>query len=604
MRITPTTLTISQLFNNQSEQFFIPAYQRRYAWQWKQAKELFDDVNNLEDADSHLLGNIVCLTTAHTAGINSLEVVDGQQRITTLSLLLKAFHRKFLEIGDIDECNRIEGLLDARGADRNTQNKVLLGELDDPDYERVLKQTDLESIKNENLLKNYNYFKNWLKDLKNDDLYALHYKFMNSVSVIRLDVFNAKDAYKLFETINNRGLKLNPTDIIKNFLLGHASYFDQNTLDKVKDNWKQLIIALDQISTDDFFRQLMSGFLRRKITFTYLTDEFKKYYINCVKDVEKLPEYKIYKKIELKDEDELQEELGDEVNNTENNNGEDEDSSEEKSDLLTVIEFSKLLKDYALVYAKIRNRTCEDNKINAAIYNLQRIKSMPSYIYLLPLFFDEDNGDKEKLQILKMIAVFMLRRHICEYRTGELDDIFSKLVNSLDEEDFVEEAKIQLIKDIPGDTEFKLKFKKATYKNNFNRAKYVLEQYEYDNIGNTGELSINSGMDVHLEHIIPQTITTKKSIREFGDWELYLGENAALILPEYINRIGNFTLLGQKLNIDASNNPFEDKLVEYKKSAFKLTQEIVNKYSEFKFEQVEERSSEFAEQAPKMWKLS
>ena len=98
MRINPTTLTINQLFNNISEQFFIPAYQRRYAWEWKQTKELFDDINNLKNGDSHLLGNIVCLTDEHTAGINQLEVVDGQQRLTTLSLFLKALRQHFDDV--------------------------------------------------------------------------------------------------------------------------------------------------------------------------------------------------------------------------------------------------------------------------------------------------------------------------------------------------------------------------------------------------------------------------------------------------------------------------------------------------------------------------
>ena len=106
MKITPTPLTINQLFSTRNEQFLIPAYQRRYAWQWKQCKELFNDIKYLANDDSHLLGNLVCLIGAHSAHINQLEVIDGQQRITTLSLLLTALSHAFTEKGDDESANR------------------------------------------------------------------------------------------------------------------------------------------------------------------------------------------------------------------------------------------------------------------------------------------------------------------------------------------------------------------------------------------------------------------------------------------------------------------------------------------------------------------
>jgi uncharacterized protein with ParB-like and HNH nuclease domain len=607
MKITPTTLTINQLFNNQSEQFFIPAYQRRYAWTWKQAKELFDDINNLNPGDQHLLGNIVCLTAPHSAGINKLEVVDGQQRITTLSLFLKAFQQIFNNQGDTDESDEIEKMLSSKGPDKVKKQKVLLGELDNPDYKKVLKQEDLKNIVNKNLQSNYLDLLSWLKALTAKEINTLHFNLINNVSVIRLDVYEAKDAYKLFETINNRGLSLNPTDIIKNFLLGHASYFDDEILEDVKANWKALIIALDDIKTDDFFRQFMNMKLTRKLTFTYLTDEFKKYYVNAVKDTHNLPEYKLYNKIKVQDEEVIEDEIEEaeaEENGEENGAPVEVDAKgeDEQVSLLSVVEFSKMLATYAQVYSKLRKRKWANSKINQALYNLQRIKSFPSYTFLLALFTTEI-PDKDKLSILEMIATFMLRRHVCEYRTGELDNIFSKLVHALDEEDVLGEIKKSLLEDLPDDDEFKLKFQSVSFKGNINRAKYICEEVEYYLRGNTGELSVNSGKEVHLEHIIPQTITTKKSKRQFGDWEEYLGDKAAIRHPQYVNRIGNFTLLGQTLNIVASNNPFAEKLEEYKKSSLILTQNIVEHFTEFKFPEVEQRCEYFSDIGLKIWQL-
>ena len=130
-----------------------------------------------------------------------------------------------------------------------------------------------------------------------------------------------------------------------------------------------------------------------------------------------------------------------------------------------------------------------------------------------------------------------------------------------------------------------------------------LEQFEYDLIGDQGEYVINSGNEVHLEHIIPKTIKTKKAQKEYGDWVSYLGDNALSKHAQYVDRIGNYTLLVQKLNIKASNNPFLAKKREYKKSNIDLTKNIADNFSRFKFKQVEKRSVDLAKTAVKIWSL-
>ena len=94
MKIAPNSLTVSQLFSSTNEQFVIPAYQRRYSWRERQIIELVEDINLIEEADTHLLGSIVCLTGHHTAGINKLELVDGQQRLTTIIILLECIRER------------------------------------------------------------------------------------------------------------------------------------------------------------------------------------------------------------------------------------------------------------------------------------------------------------------------------------------------------------------------------------------------------------------------------------------------------------------------------------------------------------------------------
>lgn len=147
MKITPAQLTINQLFSGKNEQFYIPAYQRRYAWMDKQLLELFEDINLLGKRDSHFLGTILFLTGSHVADINRLELVDGQQRIISLSLLLKAIRDKFEELKIKDFENEIDGYLFCQGIDRKRQNKIMLGDLDEPDYSKILKLVDLEEVK-------------------------------------------------------------------------------------------------------------------------------------------------------------------------------------------------------------------------------------------------------------------------------------------------------------------------------------------------------------------------------------------------------------------------------------------------------------------------
>jgi uncharacterized protein with ParB-like and HNH nuclease domain len=600
MKITPTTLTLSQFFSSSNELFTIPAYQRRYSWQWKQLAELFDDIYYLKNEDTHLLGSVVCLTTSHRAGLNPLELVDGQQRITSLSIFLRALQSKFSELNQNDIVSEINSFLFCKGIDRKQHNKLLLGDLDNPDFIKVIRRSELDEVKNNNLTNAYDYLYEWINELSEMELNEIYFKFINNVLVIRLDVGEAKDAYRLFETINNRGLKLNSTDIIKNFLLGHASSINEEVLETVKNNWKDLIINLDEIDTDKFFRQLMSGIRTYKVTDTYVIDEFKKYYFNYVKEAEELAEYEIYNEIEVESSDELEEEI---EQNGKNPTSTTEEKNSEISKI-SIVEFSKNIKKSSQIYKELLKRKSSNLKVNHHLYNLQRIKSFPSYIFLLNLFGRDDVNESTLIEILKIIETFMLRRHICEYRTGELDNIFAKLIN-IETENIIKEVTAQLTKDLPDDDEFMEKFSTADFRREINRAKYILEILEYNLIEDKGEFIIQSGNAVHLEHIIPQTIDTKKSKKEFGDWVKYLGDNSIDLHKQYVNKIGNFTLLAGDLNITASNNPFKDKLKEYSKSNIQMTKDIYVNYKnkEFNFNEVVRRSRTFSQKAVKIWKF-
>jgi hypothetical protein len=596
MQLTTNKFTLKQLFSSSNEQFIVPGYQRRYAWGFKQQKALFEDIELLKEDDNHLFGMILCHTGVHTGGLNQSELVDGQQRLTTIVLLLLAFKKRFEEINLKKKAEEIEGLIYCTDINDKQLHKIILGDLDNPDYKKLFKGED--DVVNKNLLSAYDNFNTWLSEFEKEELVTFYNKLINIAVIIRLDVSFAKDAYKLFESINNRGLKLSPTDLIKNFILGHASKIDDDTLDKVKKLWSNIIVNLDSIDTNQFLRQYMCMLLTRRVTMEKLVEEFKYYYVNHVKGTEMISTSELYvEEVELFEDDED----SDEVDNQEREETENNEVIE-KIKKISIIDFLKQVKDASLVYRKIRLREFDEDKVNIRLLNLQRILSFPSYIFLLSLF-QRNLSTKDEVSILKLIETFMLRRHICLKRTGELDNIFAQLV-TVDDTDIILNVRESLLEHLPEDEEFEDYFPKHIFKGKLvDRARYVLEQIEYYLIKDKGEYKLSSAKDVHLEHIMPQAITTKKVKKEQGDWVEYLGDNAVTKHKRYVSKIGNLTLLAGELNIKSSNNPFNNKKDNYKNSNLKLNDSLANYYRQFKFQQIDERGAELKEIAMKIWKF-
>ena len=603
MNIVPNPLTINGLLSIPNEQFVIPSYQRRYAWKEPQVWALFEDIDMLQDGDGHLFGMLILHSSKpHHAGINQLDLVDGQQRLTTLSLLLLAILKKYKEEENEEKIADINKMLYCKDYNDKTFQKLILGDLDNDDFKRILKNNYAE-IQNKNLLNAFNNFSIWI-DKKTEDygiiwLNKFFYKLVNVAKIIRLDVSHAQDAYKLFETINNRGLKLSATDIIKNFILGHAAKISESKLDEVKTIWSDIIISLDGLNTDDFFRQYITGLYQRKITHTKLVEEFKNYYFKNVDKVELLG---VFKYIKIQNDSLEEDEEEDIIEDFAILEDTKENKSENKKVDITV--FLQQILNASKTYKKIIFCNDADNQINKLLRDLTLIKSFPSYIFLM-FYMQQNKTTTEKKEILNYIAALMLRRHTCEKRTSENDDIFAKLLKiDFNEDSYVELIKKELLKFYPDDDEFLDKFPIQELKGkNIDRAKYMLTEIEYYKTGNTYEFTINSGNLVHLEHIVPEVITTKKSKLDYGDWETYLGNNSVAKHKRYVNYIGNMTLLSGTYNISISNNPFVKKSKTYKNSNISITKDLYNNYGVFKFPQIEKRGQEFGEIAIKIWKI-
>jgi hypothetical protein len=589
MIITPTSLSINQLFSSTNEQYVIPTYQRRYSWHERQVWELIDDILLIEDGDTHLLGSIVCLAGHHTAGLNKLELVDGQQRLTTITILLECIRQRLELEGESEDAAEVGRLLSAKPLGGKPLRKVALDSIDSAEFDHLVENDQEQVYPNQQLFSAFNIIRGWIGDQSLEKIGTFLYRLQNQTIVIRLDVSEAKDAFKLFETINNRGLRLSPTDIIKNFLLGNAARFSQTALQSARNSWAELIVHLDGTDTDAFFRYYLMALVQTRITASEVVPHFKKVFMTQVKEAAALPERHLYADVDEPDDEE-----SDDVS--------DSSTSEIVTSSLGQVSFKNFLAKLihsAKVYGELVLVKTSDARSNRHLRNLRMIKAVQTYGFLMHLRVG-GCSDKQFREVLKLTESFVLRRHVCRERSNETEALFARMCG-IDPADPVKPTKVAYRGLCPSDDKFLEEFASTNFSASLiDRARYCLEQIEIAKHGDHDELQVLGPDDVHVEHIIPQKIKTKRAKDEFGDWVAYLGDKAETLHPRYVSRIGNLTIFSGTLNIGASNNPFLKKKQAYKDSAIKLTQELL-KLSQFKFKNVEQRSSELAKIAVELW---
>lgn len=594
MKISPNALTINQLFGSANEQYVIPTYQRRYSWQKKQIWELIEDIQLLESGDTHLLGSIVCLTTHLKAGLNSLELVDGQQRLTTLSILMECLRERLVSEGLTENSADLGRLLTARTLQGEARRKIALDSIDSAEFDRLVQKEYSDSVENEHLRRAFQIIREWVEALSIDEVNAFTYRLTNQATVIRLDVSEAKDAFKLFETINNRGLRLSPTDIVKNFLLGNAARFDNtNALPRAREAWTALVKNLDGTNSDAFFRYYLMTVLHVPIKTWEVVSHFKGVFMSSVQEAKLLPDRHLYIDVRAEDDDDEEVDTQQELDTS-------EALSVSGTDTVPFNLFLARLVKSAEVYSQLVLARTGVKTVDRRLRNLKMIKAVQTYGFLTHLRVG-GCSDKNFLAVLKLTESFVLRRHVCRERSNETEALFARMcdIDAMDPLSGVREAYRGLS---PSDEKFQEEFANAGFTATvMERARYCLERFEEHAHGTHDEITVNGPDEVHVEHIIPQKIKTKKKVKEpFEDWLTYLGDKAEASHPKYVSRIGNLTLFSGELNIAASNNPFGSKKQAYRQSAIRLTQELAT-MTHFKFKQIDQRSKSFAELAVTLW---
>ncbi len=224
-----------------SEQYVIPIFQRPYSWEKDECEKLWDDIVDFHDTksakDKYFLGNIVLHPLEENENVYA--VIDGQQRLTTLLILIKALHSKAGTVVALEECLKIKDSLTAKLTDKLRLNSLVLEDDKKAFYDLVF--NDGVNFISSNLVKNYNFFiekiDQWRHVHNNsaEEFNKLILSLLDSVVLLPIHCDSEDDALTIFETINNRGMSLSDADIFKAMLYGNSS-LKQTFI----DDWNEL----------------------------------------------------------------------------------------------------------------------------------------------------------------------------------------------------------------------------------------------------------------------------------------------------------------------------------------------------------------------------
>ena len=551
--IVSVDMSVRKLLQSSQEAYKVPLYQRPYAWQEDQWLDLIDDIRSLTAGQDLFLGSVVVVPQdLHRAGVNYFEVVDGQQRLATLLIWFSAIRDSEIENGNFSFADYINGtFLFSREFEGNTQRlipKLALGDRDNNTFFKILNHED--HVQDDLISECYNFFKEHACESSLIDT------LLDSVYIIHINAMNHFNAFRLFETLNDRGLELSAVDLIKNFILMRLTYQDakKQIIDQTIQNWNEMYQKIGKNEPVKFLRR-------------YTMSRYKG----------KIAETKLYETIKTKAQD---------------------------FSIDQIVDFMKDVNSKASIYKKIIDYGFSSPEINTALSHLAMVEVGPSYTLLMRLFSFFENGKIQKtqiLEVLQMIETFHIRWGICGQATAALDQIYNDISNDIGNDNsdhFVRLVRERFTKELKSgadDITFERSFKTRSFRSSELRTKYILWKLSDP----TGETIPDINI-IETEHIMPQTLS--------NDWYVYLIEKTGKtreeirsMWEEHLNRIGNLTIMRGDWNTRDSNKLFEVKKIDYGNSEFPTTSDLAG-LSTWSFNEIEGRSVMLSQKAIAKWK--
>lgn len=535
-------------------QMIVPIFQREYTWDKEIVRTLWEDIMKLynsvyddgNNSSTHFLGPIVrAEVDTSSVDIRKFWLIDGQQRVTTLMVLLACLRNYIKESGE-NSWKKIEsGYLmnyEEEGIDRY---KLVPSEGD----QRVFKDiVDGKDDLNESKLKDtFDYFNLKISTTEDLDLEKLRGLIINNLFLVSIDTGHDENPYLIFESLNGKGTPLTQADLIRNYIFMKID--DERRQKELYDEcWRDMEIRLGKELNAFFWRySLKDGtFVKMKRTYANL-------------------------KMEL------------ETNNHKNAENE-----------------LKKLHEYSLYYEKLIYPEKEENKeISKRLARHNQWEIRTEYPFLLNLYRDYTDKNYKIIdtetfcEILDIIESFVVRRFLCGYPTNKLNQLFIRLYSRLDPTDPVGSLKDNLYDDFPDDEEFKEEIKDyPIYLSGYSKCSLILKTFERSQ----GHKEIVEG-NLQIEHIMPQAVGESERLPDV--WKEMLGPDYYEVHEEYLHTLGNLTLTGY--NQELGQKSFEEKKKLYKDSNVTLNHYFEN-IGTWNEEEIQKRAEILANQALDIWK--
>jgi len=572
--INATKEKLSTFYSN-NLQYIVPFFQRAYVWSEDNWEILWEHIiriaNNNNNGNEHFIGTIITKHSPPNAlGENQYELIDGQQRLTTFSLLLKAIATKATAQGTFFNLKKkANELLIFENSKAEKFTRIELSRNDKEYFEAIIFDKDLNLLPNKEhkILECYHYFLNKLEHHKDEELEKLRTTILQNVPVINMTLASTDDEQEIFDTINSLGVRLTTGELLKNFI-----FSDKEIRPLYSEYWEQ-VFEDDEEQIIFWNKPKTSGRVVRTnievLLYCYLIIQK-----GTAVELEKLfSEYKNWFK---------------------------EKTSNEK------IAFLKELKKYAQLYFNFPEGTelneiayfQDEERFFHIIENLEITTVYPLVLYIYKQVFD----NKIRIQLLSIIESYLVRRNVCRLTTKNYNNLFIQIIVSFDDLKSVTADNLMTILNgftedtnrFPSDSEFKTAFLNEFLSNSNAReilfciSLYQLSDPRYD----TKKLS---SFNYSTEHMMPQK------------WETNWGregmnESEKINRNKKIKTLGNLTLVTKNLNSSMKNATWKEKkkkLDEY--SCLKITTDYTSE-TEWDEAKIDNRASDLALYGLKIWK--
>lgn len=534
-------------------QMVIPIYQRRYSWEEKQCTQLWDDmVSSWKRSGNHFCGSVINIDdTPEGAPTKQYTIIDGQQRVTTLVLMLTALRDWLREKGapDSDDAEKLDGLLRRRAGGY----KLLMTETDQAVMGEMLKGYWKSSGNEASLVTgNYRFFREQMEktDLSAKDLMEA---IRNLVFVLITLGRGEDDPQAVFDRLNSAGKTLTDTDRIRNYLLMGLDPQKQRAI--YAACWRPMETWFPYGKREKYMEEFLRDYLTmwkpggQTASRDRIYEEFRDFY-------------------------------------------------QERGARSGIYEFVQELCEYAGYYTEIRFAKTEDRELRQLYEDVEGIKMAVAYPFLIRVRKDLSERrikDNEWKEILRICISYVLRRRICGLASNSHDSTFAGLYERIRQDDCVASVReyfrnLPENKRFPDDEEFGRVLVSADLYHMNAINKYFLERLEND--GKKGALSME---EYSIEHIMPQNPDLNEA------WKKDLGQDWKNVQEKYLHTLGNLTLTAY--NPELSDSSFQEKLdMEggFRENGLRLNAEVV-RYTVWNEERILHRARSLAERVKEIW---